>query len=321
MNKNLVIGILAAMLVLGSLWGQIGNRTKKAVQREQEEIIARLSQVEAETAKAHDALLAKTANLQKMLQVKEQQLAKARKELVGLRKGNKALEARISERDAAVAALTREKDNLAAQVTKLKLKQSLAVMENNSQQQVAELQAALQNKERKLAEKEQQLALKKQQLAAAAEEIEAIRAMKEESASAVDQSAQNTEELQAKLEKAETAVRKLQEQLAAVQASAQAAAQAAADQSRLAREYESVRAQVIGLEKIVEEKNAAIEETSKELDRWKVNMDVLLTRISEQEDSMQELREENQALVKELADKNRELADLNEQLVQTPVQQ
>ena len=297
MNKNLVIGILAAMLVLGSLWGQIGNKTKKAVQREQEEVIARLSQVEAEAAKAHDALLAKTANLQKRLQVKEQQLAKARKELVGLRKGNKALEARISERDAAVAALTRKKNNLAAQVTKLK--QALAATEGSSHQQVAELQAALQEKE--------------QQLAAAAEEIAAIRTVKKESASSGDQAAQNAEELQAKLEKAETTVRKLQEQLAAAQASA--------DQSKLAREYESVRAQVIGLEKIVEEKNAAIEETSKELDRWKVNMDVLLTRISEQEDSMQELREENRALVKELADKNRELADLNEQLVQTPVQQ
>ena len=100
-----------------------------------------------------------------------------------------------------------------------------------------------------------------------------------------------------------------------------AIAEAAADQSKILREYESVRAQVIGLEKIIEEKNATIEETSKELDHWKVNMDVLLSRITEQQDALQELQNENRELAKELAAKNQELADLNEQLIQTPVQQ
>jgi chromosome segregation ATPase len=100
-----------------------------------------------------------------------------------------------------------------------------------------------------------------------------------------------------------------------------AIAEAAADQSNILREYESTRAQVIGLEKIIEEKNATIEETSKELDNWKVNMDVLLSRITEQQDGLQELQNENRELLKELAAKNQELADLNEQLIQTPVQQ
>ncbi len=297
MSKNLVIGVLAALLVLGSLWGQVGNKTKKALQREQKDVAVQLARVEADAAKANEALLAKTAGLQKTLQLKEQQLAKARKELVALRKGNKALEAQISERDAAVVGLTQEKERLAAQVSTMK--KSLAAIADSGQQQVAELQAALQEKE--------------QQLAAAAEAIEETRAVKKELHSSVEQGAQNTEELQARLGKAEAAVRELQEQLAV--------AEAAADQSSLVREYETVRAQVIGLEKIVEEKNATIEETSKELDRWKVNMDVLLTRISEQEDTMQELREENRAMVKELAAKNKELADLNEKLIQTPVQQ
>lgn len=304
MNKNLVIGILAVMLVLGSLWGQVGNQSKKEIMKEQEATIGQLSQVEAEAAKTHDVLLSKTANLQKTLQAKEQQMAKARQELVELRKGGKALEAQISERDAAVAALTQEKNILAGQVNKMK--KSIDTAAVSGKQQVAALQKKVAGLQAALKEKEQQLA-------AAAEAIKETKAVKKELHSSVEQGAQNTEELQSKLEKAEIAVQELQKQLAV--------AEAAADQSKIVHEYESVRAQVIGLEKIVEEKNATIEETSKELDRWKINMDVLLSKISEQQDTQQELREENRELVKELAAKNEELADLNEQLIQTPVQQ
>ena len=275
MNKNLVIGVLAAMLVLGSLWGQVGNKSRKALKLEKKAVVAQLSQVQAEAANSHDALLAKTAKLQKTLQVKDQQLAKARHELVGLRKHNKAFEAQISKRDTALTALIQEKSKLVEQIKKMK--KSLAKGTSSGQQQIDALQ---------------------QQLAAA---------------TSVEQGIQGTDELQAKLAKAEAAFMDLQEKLAI--------AEAATDESKVLREYESVRAQVIGLEKIIEEKNATIEETSKELDHWKVNMDVLISRITEQQDGLQELQNENRELVKELAAKNQELADLNEQLIQTPVQQ
>ncbi|MEA2116308.1 MAG: hypothetical protein U9P36_13130, partial [Thermodesulfobacteriota bacterium] len=142
-----------------------------------------------------------------------------------------------------------------------------------------------------------------------------IDALKQQLAAAtsVEKGMQGTDELQAKLAKAEAAFMDLQEKLAI--------AEAATDESKVLRDYETVRAQVIGLEKIVEEKNATIEETSKELDHWKVNMDVLISRITDQQDGLQELQNENRELVKELAAKNQELADLNEQLIQTPVQQ
>lgn len=275
MNKNLVIGVLAAMLVLGSLWGQVGNKSRKAHKLENKTVVAQLSQVQAEAAKEHDALLAKTAELQKTLQVKDQQLVKARHELVGLRKHNKAFEAQVSERDAAVVALTQEKNKLVGQIKKMK--KSLDKVMGSGQQQIVALQ---------------------QQLAAA---------------TSVQQGTQGSEELQARLAKAEAAVMDLQEKLAI--------AETPTDQPKILRDYESVRAQVIGLEKIVEEKNATIEETSKELDHWKVNMDVLISRITDQQDGLQELQNENRELVKELAAKNQELADLNEQLIQTPVQQ
>jgi chromosome segregation ATPase len=272
MNKNLVIGVLAVMLVLGSLWGQVGNKSKKALKLENKSAVAQLSQVQAEAANEHNALLAKTAKLQKTLQVKNQQLAKARHELVGLRKSNKAFEAQVSERDAAVAALTQQKNKLVGQIKKMKKSLTKAAV------------------------------IGKQRLAAATE-----------AHSSVEPEARDTGELQAKLETAEAAVMELQEKLAFAQASA--------DQSIVLREYESIRGQVIGLEKIIEEKNATIEETSMELDHWKVNLDVLLSRITEQQDGLQELRNENRELVKELAAKNQELADLNEQLIKTPVRQ
>jgi len=275
MNKNLVIGILAAMLVLGSLWGQVGNKSRKALKLEKKAVVAQLSQIQAEAATGHEALLAKTANLQKTLQVKDQQFAKARHELVRLRKSNKAFEAQISKRDTALTALIQEKSKLVEQIKKMK--KSLAKGTGSGQQQIDAL---------------------KQQLAAA---------------TSVQQGAPATEELQTKLAKAEAAFMDLQEKLSI--------AEAATDESKVLRDYESVRAQVIGLEKIIEEKNETIEETSKELDHWKVNMDVLISRITDQQDGLQELQNENRELVKELAAKNQELADLNEQLIQTPVQQ
>ncbi|RUM37349.1 MAG: hypothetical protein DSY50_00445, partial [Desulfobulbus sp.] len=93
------------------------------------------------------------------------------------------------------------------------------------------------------------------------------------------------------------------------------------DESKVASDYEVAKAQVVGLEKIIEEKNAAIEETGRELDRLKVNMDVLLSRIADQQDALQEVSDENRELVQELARKNKELADANEQLLQAPVEQ
>ena len=244
----------------------------------------------------------------KVLKNREKQLVKARHELVGLRKNGKALESRIAERDAAVAALTQEKNQLSGQLAALK--KSLAEATGSEQQQTVAIQQQMATMKKMILQKDKQLAV-------AMKALSKSKAVKQELHSTAAREAQGIEELQAKLEKAETMIQELQEKATA----AEEAAEAAMNQSKLAREYESARAQIIGLEKIVEEKNATIEETSKELDHWKVNMDVLLSKISDQQDTMQELREENRELSKELAVKNKELADVNEQLIQTPVPQ
>jgi len=110
----------------------------------------------------HDAFLAKTAKLEKTLQVKDQQLAKARHELVELRKSNKAFEAQVSERDAAVISLTREKHKLVGQIKKMKkslamatkavketkaVKQGIHTSVEQAAQVTEELQAKLEHKQ------------------------------------------------------------------------------------------------------------------------------------------------------------------------------
>jgi chromosome segregation ATPase len=310
MSKNLIIGVLAVMLVLGSLWGQVGNKTQKAVQHELSALEMNLQKVKADAEKKAQELLARIAAQEQALKSREHQLAKARQELVKLRKGTQGLASQVSERDAAIAALTQEKNSLAAQAedcsNQLGACKKVLAEAGNSGKQVAALQQQAQ-------ELKAALAAKEQQLAEATKKLQETREVKQVLHSTVEKKTGNTEELRSRLAQADKTIKDLKEKLAV--------AEAAADQTRLSREYETVRAQVIGLEKIIEEKNAALEETSRELDKYKVNMDVLLSRISELQDTMQELQEENRSLVQEVAARNKEIADLNEQLIQTPVQQ
>lgn len=90
---------------------------------------------------------------------------------------------------------------------------------------------------------------------------------------------------------------------------------------KLQQRLDAASAQIVGLEKIVDEKNDAMEETGREMDRLKINMDVLLSKIADQQDELQEIREENRELAKELTAKNEEIADLQEEVMQHPVQE
>ena len=73
MNKNLVIGILAVLLVLGFLWGQLGNGSGKAAKQELKTAVSQLEQAETEVAE-----------LQKTAQMSGEQLAKAQNDLLKL---------------------------------------------------------------------------------------------------------------------------------------------------------------------------------------------------------------------------------------------
>jgi len=126
-------------------------------------------------------------------------------------------------------------------------------------------------------------------------------------------SAREVAELQKNLTEAEARNRELA-------AAVERGEQVEREQAAVTRKLETAQAQIIGLEKIIEEKNAVIEEISRTLDRVKINMDVLLNKIADQQDGLQEVQEENRELIKELAAKNKEVADLQEQLQAVPVQ-
>ena len=480
MNKNLVIGILAVLLVLGFLWGQLGNGSGKAAKQELKTAVSQLEQAETEVAE-----------LQKTAQMSGEQLAKAQNDLLKLRKAGKTLEAKISKNDAVVVALTREKENLAGQVDKMKNSPGMA--SGNQQQidalqkQVADLQASLhvtatekpketkakaeeqhamvwiksevasaepgalsrEELQAKLAKAEssiQELQTKfvtaetavekqKQQLVAVNEELAETRAKvkgdyssrvwikseltpveqetheqeklqaelaqmgssvqelqqkltvaeqgaqrakelqkilaKSESSiqelgeklALVEQGPQKAQELQDKLAQMESSARELQEMLAAAEQGVERAKEVEAkltesessiqelqeklaqvestnqelqgkleeaaliledsalsirdldekivalNQTNITRKYEALRAQVMGFELMVEGKNADLEEMDKKLDHWKINRDLLLKTISEQQEQLKKLQDGNSGLLRDLAAKKKELAE------------
>ncbi len=70
-----------------------------------------------------------------------------------------------------------------------------------------------------------------------------------------------------------------------------------------------LKAQIFGLERIVTEKDMSIEELSDALDMAMVNRDVLLDKINEQKDLIEEIALENNILNQEKVDLNKKLAE------------
>ncbi|RJX21330.1 MAG: hypothetical protein C4563_04800 [Desulfobulbus sp.] len=69
----------------------------------------------------------------------------------------------------------------------------------------------------------------------------------------------------------------------------------------LRQRLEEVEAQLVGLEKIVEEKDAALRFAIQEKKMITINMNVLLARIADQQEELDALREERRELVRQLA--------------------
>lgn len=341
-KKNIIIAVLAGFVILGSLWGSIGNRNAKVLRHELEQAKEKVASVEVVSSQSHDAVLTKTAELQKILQLKDEQLVKARKELVSLRKANKSLEAKLSERDAAVQKLVAQKDQLAA-----KAESDASLKLAAARKKMAMLADAVKSKDEQIAKTRQAAA---KQLAGLQEKISALKdelKQKDEQFSkkmsmAVTGQAEALQkknaDLQEALKQKNEQIAKLHETMEKMSKPARPAAEKAAEtaprksalimgknpetapqaQTSEYSDLAAAKAQIVGLEKIIEEKNANVEEISRELDRVKINMDVLLSKISDQQDTLQEVQEENSELVKELAAKNEECADLQEQLQKAP---
>jgi chromosome segregation ATPase len=304
MNKNGVIFVLAVMVVMGSIWGSVSNKKKILLG---DELIVKEQEIQAvrkQNNQVQEQVLAKTADLQQVLQEKENQLLQARDELVRLRRNNKELEAKLSVRSSAITKLTQERSTLVSQLQE-KTVAPKQVESASSDNKLAACQEQLKIAEKNNAKLKAWLETKNQRLASLQE--------RPQQSGEQEKYAAEIKNLQDALEASKLENEKTKQRLATVDADMQR------KQTKIERELESARAQVIGLEKIIEEKNNSIEDTGKELDRFKINMDVLLTKIADQQDSFQELQSETKELVKELSSKNAEIANLNDKLLQSPV--
>ncbi len=261
MNKNLVIFALVVLTLLGSIWGSVANKKKTSLEQQLTETVTKLQKLRQHNSREREQILGKTAGLQEVLNDKETQLLNGRKELVALRKANKALESKLSGCDAAVQKLKGEN---AAQFKDLQ----------SATARIDRLTSAL-NKQKKLS----------------------LSAGRDMTAAGTVTGSEASGPLPEQMRSAKQTIEELRQQLAADSA------------------------QIVGLEKIVDEKNSVIKETAQVMARSKVNMDVLLAKISEQRDSLQQLRTEKQELVKQLAAKDEALTDLRAKNMQTPVQQ
>lgn len=86
------------------------------------------------------------------------------------------------------------------------------------------------------------------------------------------------------------------------------------------QEINMLRAQIIGMKKIITERDNVIDYLNNSLDKIIINRDVLLGKIGDQNDALRGLYEDNRTMVKKLAEKNRQIADIQEQLQATPDQ-
>jgi len=363
MNKNLLIGILVAMLFLSSMAAATGNEQPQTNEQQLTAATEVLAESKAKGKGDYSRGWIKTevgsadlgaADTEKL----KAKLAKAELSIQALRKKLAAAEGVLIEQSQRPTAATevpaeskvKEKGDYSgvwikteitsaeqeaqkieelqgklakAELSIQELREKISVAEQCAQG-AKELQGKLTKAESSIQELREKLSVA-EQCAQGAEKLQGKLANAESSIQELqanrtlaEQETQNTKELQEKLTKAESFVLDLEGKVEESALSIRdlrakvAAAETAADQSRIAREYESVRAQAIGLEKIIEEKNATIEKTDKERKHWKINKDLLLSRITEQQASLRQLQEENRDLLRDLAARKKEISVVKE---------
>lgn len=281
MNKNIVIFILVLLTLLGSIWGSVANRQKISIEQDLKNLKADMEKLTVQTGKEREQVLGKTAGLQDTLAEKEKQLQKARNELVALRKSIKVVESQLSECTATLQDMNLKNENYRKQLQAAKTANS-------------SLQAALARQED--------------------EKKQAGRQTESSGAEVVPESGEDAAGAETGTEESAPVQEEGQEEIFVLQDQLQTTS-LTVDQLR--EELNACNAQIIGLEKLVDEKNAAIEETTQDMDRLKINMDVLLSKIADQRDFLQEVQDTNRALEKELAARNEEIADLQEEIMQS----
>ncbi|CAK8725309.1 hypothetical protein KKHLCK_16390 [Candidatus Electrothrix laxa] len=274
LNKNSLIGALIILLLVTSWWGQSETGANKQLTRDKQATEAQLATVEAEAADTRQALQEKTAALaageaklseaKTTIQLLAKELSTKKAALITLDNEEKVLLKKINDLEQKIKELKRSLDNAKAQQT-----QAGSEQQENIQKTVA-------------AHKETQTKIKKAEAQIA-----------------------QLEKKQTELKKqAEARIAQLQKKQNKLKAQAEAKiAQLQKKHSAIKTEAESLQAQVIGFEKVVEERSAALTEVSSELNACKVNTKVLLSKITEQENAQQGMEEKIHLMIQDLSTK------------------
>ncbi|MCI5144854.1 MAG: hypothetical protein D3923_04840 [Candidatus Electrothrix sp. AR3] len=294
MNKNLVIGILAGLLLLSAFWGQNEAGKNKALIREQE------AQQQAETTAAvnnQDKLEGEIAQQKEAQQKITKDLETATGEVATLSQENEELKGtlaelkgELAEKDTSVGALEKEIKEAVHNASKMKN----ALVEETQQQIIAQ-QKQIRELQQQVEEQQAIIEQDKEKLTSASKVIE-----------------QEQKEIK-KYEEAQVHLEVARAELQAVKANM---SQLEEEQASVVLESETMRAQVIGLERIVEERSANLEVTGKELQSCKINNTVLISKIAEQGDALQGLQEQKITLAEEFAARQQKAEEQIEELVQ-----
>ncbi len=234
-----------------------------------------------------------------------------------LAKENRVMHTRLQEADDAVQVNSELRAEAARQ---LEARQQTAAQLDNARKKIEELQSRLAG----MAEQEQALAdlkAKKDQALAAVEEAkQALAAENAAQEQKLAEAAKMIEEENKRLAACEGKNKDCNQMRAAVDELDAANRQLEEERNKVLAEAETLRAQVIGLEKIVEERSATLAKTGKDLENCKLNNEILIGQIAQQQ-GKQEPKKGTQPMPKSKAEQQQAPATPAQKPVPQPVQQ
>jgi chromosome segregation ATPase len=313
-NKNLIIAAVVALMLITSIWAQNQANHRKELARENTALQAELKKADDDVKQAAQ-LRADLERQKDELKQTQSRFNKAQQKLNELDKEKQALAEKTAAQDEAVKALEAEKDNLLKKAEEMKqssaaataqqlaaarkkmdeLQKLCAQEKSGLRQQMSKQDAALKAQmteeqtalKKQMAQKEaalqKQMAQQEAALQKQVAEQKAILKEQEQKLISAAQIIQNEQKqlkgCQVELGEVRPALEKTKHELKDLEAASQ---QLEEERDKILAEADTLRAQVIGLEKMVEERNAALDQTGKELENCKINNNVLISQISQQ---------------------------------------
>ncbi len=275
-NKNFVIAALVALMLISAIWGQ--NEAGKRKQLVRDKVALQTQVKESKDAvKISGELRAEMERQKDELKQAQSRLSNAQQKINELQEGSQSLAEKTAAQEEAVKALQSEKENLLKATEEMK-KSSTAEAAKKQQAMQAQMESlSIQCAEEKTGLEKQF----SQQKTALEQQLSQQKTALEEQEQKLTGAAQIIEQEQKQLKACKvqvTDMEKLQGELKDAEAANQ---QLEEERDKVLTDADTLRAQVIGLEKMVEERGAALEQTGNDLKNCRINNNVLISQISQ----------------------------------------